>query len=190
MEIKIGVSARHIHLSQEDLSILFGQNYRLTEFQPLSQTGEFASNETVNIITEQGCINNVRILGPIREYTQVEITKTDAYKLKINPPVRNSGDLDNSSLVTIEGPYNSVTKNCCIIATRHIHLHPDTAKKHNLKHNEIVSVECETGKKTIFKDVSVKVKSSYVDEMHIDNDDSNGNLLFQGDIGTVKKMVN
>lgn len=190
MEIKIGVSARHVHLSQEDLDILFGTNYHLTEFVPLSQIGEFAANETVDIVSEKDRINNVRILGPTRDYTQVEITKTDAYKLKIDPPVRNSGDLVNSATITIEGPYNSVTKNCCIIATRHIHLHPDTAKKYNLNHDEVVSVECESGKKTVFKDVSVKVKSSYVDEMHIDNDDSNGNLLFQGDSVNVKKMVN
>lgn len=190
MEIKVGVSARHVHLSENDFNLLFGENYRLTPFQMLSQHGEFSANETVSLVSKDGRIDQVRILGPLREYSQCELTKTDAYRLKIDPPVRNSGDVENGAAIIIEGPHGTINRNCCIIATRHIHLRPESAQKYNLKQGEIVSVEFDGIKKTIFKDVYIKIKSSYEDELHIDNDDSNGNLLFKGDLGIVKKMVN
>jgi len=187
VKIKVGISARHVHLCEEDLNKLFGEGYKLTFFKPLSQLHEFASHETVNIKTESGELKNMRILGPVRPYTQVEITQTEAYQLKINPPVRSSGDLDDSSEVTIIGPFGSVTKNCCIIAARHIHLNPEQANNYNLNDMEVVSVKCDTAKKTLFQDVVVRIKETYMAELHIDNDDSNGNLLNHGDLVTIIK---
>lgn len=188
MKIRVGISARHVHLCQEDLIELFGEGYKLTFFKPLTQLREFAAHETVNIKTQAGELRNVRILGPVRPYTQVEITQTEAYHLKVNPPVRSSGDIENSAEVTIEGPLGSVTKQCCIIAARHIHISPEQAIDYGLTDMEIVSAECQTAKKTVFQDVVVRVKETYVGELHIDNDDSNGNLLNQGDFIKIKKM--
>ena len=96
MKVKVAISARHIHLNKEDFEFLFGVGKELTKLNDLSQKGEFASNEKVSIITEKGRLDNIRIVGPLRNYTQVELSKTDAFKLGLNPPVRNSGDLDNS----------------------------------------------------------------------------------------------
>ena len=101
MKVNIGVSARHVHLSRNDLDILFGKDYELTEKAPLSQPGQFACNEQVTIEGEKGSIERVRILGPLRSKTQVEISKTDSFKLGVKPPVRNSGDLDGASSITI-----------------------------------------------------------------------------------------
>lgn len=190
MNIKIGISARHVHLCEQDLKILFGADYKLTFFRNLSQLKEFASNEMVTVKTEYGEIRKMRVLGPIRPYTQVEITQTEAYSLKIQPPVRTSGDLENSAIVTIIGPNGSVTKPCCIIASRHIHLNPEQAEKYKVIDKEVVEVECKTLKETTFKDVVVRVKETYVEELHIDTDDANGNILKSGDFVEVKKIVN
>ena len=108
MKISIGVSNRHVHLTKEHLNILFGEGYGLEKKNDLTQPGQFASTALVTIKTEKSEISNVRVLGPVRPYTQVEISKTDAYKLGLNPPVRNSGDLKDSAPITIVGPNGSV----------------------------------------------------------------------------------
>ena len=104
MKVSIGVSNRHIHLTQEHLEYLFGKGYKLKELKKINQPGQFASVETVTIKTEKSSIDNVRILGPIRNYTQIEISKTDAYKLGLNPPVRESGEITDSEKITVVGP--------------------------------------------------------------------------------------
>lgn len=186
MQIKIGVSARHIHLTKEHLEILFGHNYRLELLKELSQPGEFASQEKVNLKTEKDIIEGVRVLGPLRSYTQVEISKTDAVKLGINPPVRESGDLAVSSPITVIGPKGTIElEEGCIIATRHIHLTSEDVKKYQLEGLSKVKVLVGGVKGGIMDNVSLRVSDDYVFEMHIDTDDSNAHLINQGDCGTI-----
>ena len=141
MEIKVGVSNRHIHLCKEDLEKLFGDNYELVKLKDLTQPGQFACNEVVTIKTEKNEIEKVRVVGPVRNYTQVEISKTDAYILGINPPIRDSGDLKNSSGITVIGPKGSIDlKEGCIIPNRHIHVTKEDIKKYNLDESKLYDV--------------------------------------------------
>lgn len=185
MKVNIGISARHVHLTHDDFKYLFG-DVELTVFKELSQPGQFASNEKVNIITDKGRIDGLRILGPFRNYTQVEISKTDSFKLGINPPVRNSGDLDNSERVIIE--YNGkelVKDNCCIIATRHIHIGYDDLEKYNLKNGQLVSLKVSGEKGGTLDNVYIKAGDVSFIECHLDVDDGNAHLLKTGDTGEV-----
>ena len=122
MKVSVGVSNRHVHLKQSDLEKLFGKDYELENIGNLNQPGQFKSSSLVTIKTKKNEINNVRVLGPIRDYTQIEISKTDSYKLGLNPPVRNSGDLSDSEKIVIVGPKGEIETDGCIIATRHIHI--------------------------------------------------------------------
>ena len=125
MDVMIGVSNRHVHLRKSDLEVLFGKDFNLEVKKELVQPGQYASNSVVTIKTLKSEIENVRVLGPVRDYTQVEISKTDAFKLGINPPVRDSGCLSGSEGITIIGPNGSISLDeGCIIATRHIHISP------------------------------------------------------------------
>ena len=155
MKVKIAISARHVHLNKEDFEFLFGSGSELTKLNDLSQKGEFASCEKVNIITEGGKIDGVRVVGPLRSYTQVEISATDAFKLRINPPVRESGDLLGSSSVIIEHDGKMLNKNnCCIIANRHIHMNTNELGKYNLKNGQ---VELQTRDKSVSELVDCNV---------------------------------
>ena len=186
MEVKIGVSNRHIHLTKEVLNILYGDNYELECIKELTQKGQFTTNATVTIKSVKGKIEKVRVLAPLREYTQVEISMTDAYKLGVNPPVRNSGDLANSSSLTIIGPKGEITlDNCCIIASRHIHINKDKMKELGLENKEYVKVKFDTNRPAILEGVYLKVTDLGVFEMHIDTDEANALGLKQGDIGTI-----
>lgn len=181
-KIKVGISNRHVHLNQEDLEILFGTGSSLEHDRDLVQTGEYASKQKVTIKTEAGEIANVRVLGPVRPYTQVEISRTDAYKLKINPPVRDSGDLENAEKITIVGPVGEVVKESnCILATRHIHASEDDMVKYNLDASKMYKVRVDGLKGGVFDNVNIKVKDSYVFELHIDTDDANAFLIKSGD---------
>lgn len=177
--MKVGISNRHVHLTKEDLEKLF--NSELTKKNDLTQTGEFACNEIVTLKTEKREIPNVRIIGPIRKYTQVEISKTDAYFLGLNPPVRNSGDLDGSDVITIIGPKGQITKQCCIIANRHIHITKALRKELNLENKETVSIKINGIKSGIINNVYIKEKEDYILELHLDTDDANAFLLKNGD---------
>ncbi len=188
--VPIGISNRHVHLKKQDVEILFGQGYTLNKLKDLKQTGEYACRETVALMTEyQGKtfqISNVRILGPERGATQVEISATDARQLKINPPVRNSGNLDNSESITLIGPKGRVTiEKGCIIATRHLHLSIDDAKRMNVKSGDEVSVILDGEKAGRMDHVSCKVHENYVLELHIDTDDGNAFRVQSGDIARV-----
>ena len=188
MEVKIGVSNRHVHLCERDLKILFGDNYELEVKKELVQPGEFASNSVVTIKTEKSEIGNVRVLGPLRSYTQVEVSKTDAFKLGINPPVRDSGDLAGSEGVTLIGPNGSVDLNeGCIIATRHIHITPDQVHELGLDGLKSVDVKLPGEKGGILYNVQLKVSPNYAFEMHIDTDDANAHLISSGDIAEIIK---
>lgn len=186
MKVEIGVSNKHVHLSKEDLQILFGENYELEIKKELKQSGEYASTQTVTLRTEKGEIPAVRILGPTRNYTQVEISKTDAFRLGLNPPVRDSGDLAGSEKVTIVGPNGIIeNKESCIIATRHIHLNYEKLSELGLKETDKVSVKVYGIKGGILENVSLKVGKNYTFEMHIDTDDANAHLINQNDIGEI-----
>lgn len=186
MKISIGVSNRHVHLTKEHLNILFGLGYELEKKNDLTQPGQYASTATVTIKTDKSEISNVRVLGPIRNYTQVEISKTDAYKLGLNPPVRNSGDLENSEAITIIGPNGSVDINQgCIIATRHIHILPKQIKEYGLEEKEMVNVRLNGEKGGIITNVYLKVSEEAYFELHLDTDDANAHLVKNGDIGEI-----
>lgn len=177
MNIKIGISNRHVHLKQEDLELLFGISLE-KEFD-LNQPHNFASTSYVDLVTEKSSIEHVRVLGEIRNYTQVEISKSDAYKLGLNPPVRTSGDLEDSELITIVGPKGSITLNCCIIADRHIHITEEEKERFGL--NDTVSIRIRGEKGGIFDNVHLKVSKESYFEMHIDTDDANAFLLQNDD---------
>lgn len=181
--VKIGVSARHVHLSEKDLYALFGEGYKLTKKKEL-MGGQFAAEECVTIVSPNlRSIENVRILGPLRKESQVEISRTDTFKLKNSPPVRPSGELKGSAPMALIGPKGSIFLNeCCIIANRHIHLPPYLADKYGVKDNDLVDVQVETGKPTMFYDVQVRVHESFTPEMHIDTDDANACALKTGDV--------
>ena len=180
-EIKVGVSQRHIHLSREDLDKLFGKGYELTKKKTLMGR-EFASNEVVTLVGPSlKCIENVRVLGPVRAHTQVEISRTDTFVLKVSPPVRPSGQIEGSERLVIVGPKGSVyLKEGVIIANRHIHLTPAYAEAHGIKDNDYVDVEIDTIKPTRFYDVQVRVRDDFNVEMHIDTDDANSAGLKNG----------
>lgn len=186
MKVSIGVSNRHVHLTQEHLNILFGKNYQLTKRNDLTQPNMFASNEVLTIKTDKFAIEGVRILGPVRSYTQVEISKTDAYKLGINPPVRNSGDIKGSAAITLVGPKGKLDlKEGCIIATRHIHLLPKQMEQYGLIGKEKVNVKLNGEKGGIITNVYLKVSEEAFFELHLDTDDANAHLIKNKDIGDI-----
>lgn len=186
MNVSIGVSNRHVHLTKEHLEILFGKDYTLEKRNDLTQKGQYASTALLTIKSEKSEINNVRVLGPLRDYTQVEISKTDAYKLGLNPPVRNSGDLKGSCPITIIGPKGQVDlKEGCIIATRHIHILKEQMKLYGLEGLEKVNVKLNGEKGGIISDVYLKVSDDAYFELHLDTDDANAHLIKNKDIGEI-----
>lgn len=175
-DIPVGVSNRHIHLTQADLETLFGPGYQLTHFKDLSQPGQFACKEQLTLVGPSlKAIEGVRILGPLRKASQVEISGTDARTLKINAPVRESGDVQGSAPITIIGPKGVLTlKEGCILANRHIHMSPADAEKFNVKDGDYVAVDTVgNGKRTTLWDCQVRVNEKFVLEMHLDTDDAN-----------------
>jgi len=185
--VPVGVSNRHIHLSQKDLEELFGKGYTLTPTKPL-QPGQFACQETVKVTGAKDSFGKVRILGPVRKETQLEISMTDSFTLGINAPVCESGELKNAVTVTVENPENGVriSRACAIIALRHIHLTPEFAARHNLQDKQMASMEFESGNRSIcFKDVLLRVSPNYHDEIHIDTDEANAGGIKNGDLGRI-----
>ena len=180
MKITVGVSNRHVHLNENDYKLLFG-DIPLTKRNDLTQPGMYACNETVTIKGEKRSIENVRVLGPLRSYTQVEVSKTDAYSLGVNPPVRNSGDLEGAYPITIIGPKGEITRNACIIATRHIHVDSNIRKKFHLENIDKVKVSISGEKGGIIENVYLKDSEEAFFELHLDTDDANAHLLKQGD---------
>ena len=180
MKVILGISNRHVHLTEEDYKILFG-NEPLGKVKDLVQPGQFSSDKKVSIKTEKRTIENVRLLGPLRSYTQVEISKTDSFSLGINPPMRNSGDLEGAETVTIIGPVGEVTRPCCILANRHLHINPQQRQELGLVGINKVSARIDGEKKTLFEDVYIKEDPSFTLELHLDTDDGNGALASTGE---------
>ena len=182
--IPVGISGRHAHLSQEHLEILFGSNYQLTPMKDLSQPGQFASEEKVDVISPEGkVLAGVRILGPVRNFTQVEISQSDAIRFKFKAPVRSSGDIKGSGAATIVGPNGSVEINeGIIIADRHIHFSPKDAAEFGVNDREIVSIKIGGVKPGILDQVLCRVHETFALDCHLDTDDGAAFLLKNGDL--------
>lgn len=174
--VPVASSARHIHLCRADVEKLFGKGYQLQEFKKLSQPGQFACKEQLTIIgPSMRAIEKVRVLGPVRKATQVEISRTDSYTLKVKAPVRESGNIAGSAPVTIVGPKGVVhIEEGCIIANRHIHMAPEDGKRFGVNDGDYVNVEVDNGeRRTKWYDVQVRVHPQFRLEMHVDTDDAN-----------------
>ena len=190
LTIPVGISNRHIHLSREDLDTLFGAGYELTPIKDLSQPGQYACKEQLTIIgPSMRPIEGVRVLGPIRKESQVEISVTDSFVLKVKPPVRESGSLAGSAPITIIGPKGIVTlKQGCIIANRHIHMSPADGARFGVKDGDYITVDAFSGtKRTRWFDVQVRVSDKFCLEMHVDTDDANAVGFKNGSTVTVVK---
>jgi putative phosphotransacetylase len=173
-EIPIGVSNRHVHVSQEDLEKLFGNGYVLTKKSDLKQPGQFAANETVTIRGPKGEFEKVRILGPVRDKSQVEISLTDGFRLGVKAPIKESGELNNTPGIEIIGPKGSVKiPQGTIVALRHIHMTPEYAERMGVKDKEIVEVETIGDRRGLLGDVLIRVSNKFDLEMHIDLDEAN-----------------
>ena len=189
-EIPVGISNRHIHLNKEDLETLFGKGYELTPIKELSQPGQYACKETLTLVgPSMRSIENVRVLGPLRKSSQVEISVTDSFVLKVKPPVRESGKTQGSAPVTIIGPKGIVVlKEGCIIANRHIHMSPADAAHFGVKDGDYIDVDAFSGtKRTRWFDVQIRVNDAFRLEMHVDTDDANAVGFKNGSTVTVAK---
>ncbi len=173
--VPVGISNRHIHLSAAHVEALFGKGYELQPMKDLSQPGQYACKEQLTIVgPSMRAIEKVRVLGPIRKETQVEISRTDAYTLKVKAPVRESGKIDGSAGITIIGPKGVVSiDKGCIIANRHIHMSLQDGEAFGVKDNEYVNVEVDGERRTKWYDVQVRVHKDFRLEMHVDTDDAN-----------------
>jgi len=173
--IPIAISARHCHLTQQTFEALFGKGATPTEYRPLSQPGQFACEEKISLIGPRDRIDGVRLLGPLRNVDQIEVSRTDEFKLGIDAPVRDSGKVQGSAPITIEGPAGTIhLKEGLICARRHIHMHSDDARQFSVNDKDEVSIAIVGGERDlIFGDVLIRVKDSYALEMHIDTDEAN-----------------
>lgn len=186
----VETSARHVHVTQEHLEILFGKGAKLTHKKDLSQPGQFACEERVTIVGPKKEMPNVSILGPVRPETQVELSATDARSIGIAAPIRESGDVAGSGACKIVGPAGEVElSQGVIIAKRHIHFTPETAAERGVKDKDIVWVKIDTdGRKAILGDVVVRVSEKYAPAMHIDTDESNAISAYNGLEGEIIEL--
>ncbi|MBR6917414.1 MAG: phosphate propanoyltransferase [Clostridia bacterium] len=188
-KVLVETSARHVHVTEEDLAILFGEGAKLTPKKDLSQPGQFACEERVTLVGPKKPIANVSILGPTRKATQVEISFTDARTLGVSAPVRESGDVAGSAPCKIVGPCGEVDiDEGVIIAKRHIHFTPEEAAAAGVEDKEIVSVKIDSAdRSTIFGDVVVRVSPKFSAAMHIDTDEANAACAFGECYGEIIK---
>jgi len=190
MSVPVGVSARHIHLTSQDVETLFGKGYELTRKKEL-MGGQFAANEQCTIVgLKLRAIENVRILGPVRKQSQVEISATDARTLGIKAPLRQSGDTAGSAPIALVGPKGVVYLNeGCIVAARHIHMTPAEATAARLKDGDYVSVQMGEERGAVLDNVKIRVDESFTLEMHIDTDEANACQIKQGDVAHIISKI-
>lgn len=190
MTVPVGVSARHIHLTKEDVEKLFGPGYQLTKKKEL-MGGQFAANEQCTLVgLKLRAIENVRILGPVRSKSQVEISATDARTLGVNAPLRQSGDTAGSAPIALVGPKGVLYLNeGCIVAARHIHMTPEQANAVSLKDGDYVSVRMGNERGAVLDNVKIRVDESFSLEMHIDTDEANACQVKQGDFATIIQTI-
>lgn len=180
--IPVGVSNRHVHLAPDHIEALFGKGYKLTPLRELSQKGQFAAHETVTLQGPHGRLSKVRILGPSRGVTQVEISRTDGFELGVHPPVRVSGDLAGTPGITLVGPVGTVVlSQGLIIAKNHVHASPDEAQSMRLNHGDHILLQAMGERPLIFADVIVRVSPEFSLDFHIDQDEANAAHLSTGD---------
>ena len=181
--VPVGISNRHIHLSQADLDQLFGAGYQLTPMKELSQPGQFACKETVTICGPKGAIEKVRVLGPVRKETQIEIVAGDCFKLGVKAPAKLSGDLAGTPGITVVGPRGSVqTAQGLIVAQRHIHMAPADAQAYGVQDGQIVKIRVGGLRGGIYDNVAIRVTTSSKLECHLDTEEANA----MGVAGTVE----
>ena len=186
--VPLGVSNKHLHLTQEHVEILFSKGHQLTNMKDVKQPGQFACEECVKIIGPKGEFPKVRVLGPARNETQIELSMTDARTLGVNVPIRESGKLEGTPGLILEGPCGRVElDHGAIAALRHIHMTPDIAEQLGLKDGDCVGVESSGLRPTLFRDVLVRVSPKYAYEMHIDTDEANAAGLKNNDILKIVK---
>ena len=185
-KVPVGISARHIHLTQEHVEKLFGKGYQLTKKKEL-MGGQFASNEQCTIVgLKLRAIENVRILGPVRPSSQVEISATDARTLGIKAPTRQSGETAGSSPIALVGPKGAIyLEEGCIVAARHIHLCPADAKAAGVKDNDFVTVRMGNERGALLDNVKIRVDESFTTEMHIDTDEANACQVRQDELAAI-----
>lgn len=187
-KVEVGVSNKHLHISQKDLDILYGKGYELTKLKELKQPGQYASNETITLVGSKGKLEKVRILGPVRKNTQVEISISDSFKIGVNAPLRESGKLEGSGAGKIIGPKGEVyLEEGIIIPLRHIHMSKKYADENGFKDGDSVKTKIEGKRSCILENVLVRVSEKYNLEFHIDFDEANSCLLKSGDIVEIKK---
>ena len=185
--IPVEISAHHVHLSQADVEALFGPGHQLTPMHELSQPGQYACAEKVHLVGPKGRIANVRVLGPTRKETQVEIAMTEQFKLGVQPPIRQSGDLTGTPGLTLEGPHGSTQiERGVICAQRHIHMSPDDALRFRVRDNTVVRVRIAGERELIFGDVVVRVNPAFRLAMHIDTDEGNAGNIRTGMLGYIE----
>jgi len=183
MQIPVGISNRHLHLSPQDLAALFGSSYQLVSQKSLRQPGQYAACETVALIGPKGQIDGVRVLGPTRSKTQIEISQIDAVRLGITPPVRESGDLSGAADILIRGPLGEVVaRESTILAWRHLHLHTNEALELGLTSGHTISVAVQGNRALTFHNVIVRVNPQFKSELHVDTDEANACGLKNGDV--------
>lgn len=184
--VPIGVSGRHVHLSKKDLEILFGQDYQLTLLKSLSQPGQYAAKEQVTLCGPKGVIEKVRVIGPVRKETQVEILQSDAFKLGVKPVIRLSGDIENTPGITIIGPKGSVIKDKgVIVAQRHIHMNLEQAAEYGLKDGDVVAVRVDGIRGGIMDNMIMRINESGYLDAHIDTEEANAFGLSNDSIVTI-----
>ncbi|MDR3255656.1 MAG: phosphate propanoyltransferase [Synergistaceae bacterium] len=187
--IPVGVSNKHIHLSQEDLEILFGKGYELTRMKDLGQPGQYAAKETLCVAGPKGSFTGTRVLGPVRKESQVEISRTDAYQLGVNPPVRASGDLNGGADVCLIGPAGMLAlKSKVIIAKRHLHMTPAEASLFGVSDGDIATLTCDSERKCHFCDTIVRSASASALEFHIDTDEANAAGIRNGMFARIESV--
>lgn len=184
--VATGVSARHVHLSVKDLKALFGTTYQLKKMRNLKQPGQFAAEETLTLVGPKGTLPRVRILGPERKQTQVEISRTDSLALGLDAPVRQSGDLKGSPGLVLVGPLGAVTLGeGCIVAARHLHLAPADGVVLNLKDQDRIGIRADGDRGLLFNNVLVRCGAEHATEFHCDTDEGNGAGLGSGTMVTI-----
>lgn len=187
--LPVGLSNKHIHVSQNDLDILFGEGYELTKFKDLSQPGQYACDEKVDIVGAKGTLKGVRILGPVRSNTQFELSVSDAFALGVKPIVRNSGDIADTPGAKLVGPKGEVEINQgIIVAARHIHMHTSDAEDFGVADNDIVNVKVGGPRGLTFENVLVRAHKDFALEMHVDIEEGNACGLRNGDLVELIKV--
>ena len=185
-QVPIGISNRHVHVSQADLEKLFGEGYELTPKKDLSQPGQFACEECVDVVGPKGIIERVRILGPVRPETQVELAQTDARKIGVNAALRESGVLDGTEGCKLVGPKGEIElEKGCIVAHLHIHFHTDEAAKMGIKDHQVLTVLVRGQKNVLFCDVIARVGDKMKLDFHLDTDEANAALVGPGAVGII-----